>query len=183
MIDLKNVPELRPLPRSRRDADEALLRSTVRSTPAARPRRRLLAVASVGAGTVLVVGGVAAAGSLLSARSADVHDSARCYSAVSSDFGDGFPGTTVALAATPGHPAADVPSQVLDLCSSVWAAGLLGPDGGQVSAAKDQKSGTLPTDGPVPALAACVLPSGEAAVFPGPPDTCASLGLAPLKAT
>ena len=181
MIDLENVPQLRELTPERRDADEALLRHAVRSAPLDRRRRRLRVVAGAGVAAVVVVGGVAAAGSVLSARDADVRNSARCYSAVSSDFGDGFPGTTVGVAAAPGQSAADVPSQVVELCSSVWAAGVFAPGGAQASASAGGKSGTLPTDGPVPVLTACMLPSGEAAVFPGPAGTCGQLGLAPLK--
>ena len=180
MIDFDDLPDLRPLSAERRAADEALLRETVRAAAPTRVRRRLVLVASAAVGAVLVVGGVAAAGSILSARSADDRGSARCYSAVSSDFGDGFPGTTVGVAVAPGRSAADVPSQVLEVCSSVWAAGLFRPGGPQASAAPGQRSGTLPTDLPVPELDACVLPSGQAAVFPGPAGTCARLGLAPL---
>ncbi|HEV2759041.1 MAG TPA: hypothetical protein VGV86_05680 [Acidimicrobiales bacterium] len=49
----------------------------------------------------------------------------------------------------------------VEVCGEVWKRGDIG-------------------SGPVPSLAACVLPSGAAGVFPGGRETCAALDLAPL---
>jgi hypothetical protein len=103
-----------------------------------------------------------------------VRDSGRCYSGISTDYGDDFPGTTVAVASSPGSTPADVPPQLVQACAAVWRAGILQLNQSQVGGAP---AGTYP----VPPLVACVLPSGQAAVFPGQPDTCDGLGLAPLE--
>ena len=50
------------------------------------------------------------------------------------------------------------------VCEAVWAGGAFGP-------------------GEMPPLAACVLTTGAVGVFPGGPETCASLDLAPLDGT
>jgi hypothetical protein len=178
MIDLDDVPAERALPAGRRDADRALLarvmveRRTIRSLP----RRRPLIVAG-GVVALLAVGGAAAAYTLLPPKAASVQDSGRCYGKLSTDFGDGFPGTTIGVASRPGQAAQDVPPQVLDACAAVWRAGFFTADGSQ---APDPDPATTHA---VPPLVACVLPSGQAAVFPGKADTCAVLGLAPMAPT
>jgi hypothetical protein len=71
-------------------------------------------------GVPVLIGATAAAMDLLPARSASVRDSGRCYSSVSSDFGAGFPGTTVANAASPQSAAPDVPPLVVQDCAAAW---------------------------------------------------------------
>ena len=63
---------------------------------------------------------------------------------------------------------------LLDACSALWQIGLIQPGKVVTDAAAS------PGDHTVPALAACVLPSGEAAVFPGDATTCARLDLRTL---
>lgn len=165
-----------PVPRRRREADTALLAELVRSSstvPAARRHRvhlprRVLFIGGLLAG-LLAGGGVAAAVVALQPQAPAVRDIARCYSEVSTDFSTSFPGTEVAIATQPGGTqSTDVPSQVVSLCGAIWRVGF--PSHGSTSVSTGQNN-------PVPALVACVLPSGEAAVFPGDSSTCAKLGL------
>lgn len=176
MIDLTRVPETRPVPGTRWAADQAMLRSVVCADPRTAPRRtRRLAVVSLVAGLcVITAGGVAAAGALLTARPATDQVTGRCYSTISSNFGDDFPGTSMANAATPEGAAPDLPPVAIVDCAAAWRAGALKAPGTHPS---PNAAGIYA----VPPLAACVLPSGEAAVFPGPPSTCESLGLAALR--
>ena len=175
MIDLNDVPDARKLPAARREADVRMLSALIRSeaAPAARRSTRRVAVLSVGTFAVLAVGGAAAARTLLPPRTAQLQDQGRCYSAISSNFGDDFPGTTISNAATQAQAAPAVPPTIIDDCAAAWRIGVLKLDDPHVGA---QPSG----DYPVPPLVACVLPSGEAAVFPGPPTTCGDLGLPSL---
>lgn len=83
----------------------------------------------------------------------------RCYSQQSRDFGKGFPGTSVALDATGSL----TPTQQ---CALVWRDGILRP-----GLSRPQNPDTS-RRGPVPALQACVLPNGMAAVFPGDDKVC-----------
>lgn len=176
MIDLSDVPEVRPIRETRRAADQAMLRALVVSEHRNTPHRsRRVATVSVIAGLgVVVVGGVAAAGVLLAAKPATDRTTGRCYSTISSDFGDDFPGSSMANAARPGGATPELPPVALEDCAAAWRAGAMAAPG-------SNPSPNAAGEYPVPPLVACVLPSGQAAVFPGPPTTCAALGLAPLK--
>ncbi len=140
-----------------------------------RPRLsgRVIVVGALAAS--VLAGGTAAAAVLLAPQRPTVFDQARCYSEPSNDFSAAFPGTSITLATALGQSGTmDVPDQALGVCSAAWQQGLL----------VYGSSGALPRpetrDNPVPPLAVCVLPSGEAAVFPGGSDTCSSLGLPPM---
>jgi len=167
-------------------ADKAVITSII-----AEPRRENLAWVRAGSrrelsGRVIVVGalaagvlagGSAAAAVLLAPARPTVFDQARCYSEPSRDFSASFPGTSIATATPVGQTdATDVPDQALDACSAVWRQGLL------VYGAERALPGPGTSDDPVPRLAVCVLPSGEAAVFPGDADTCGALGLPAMAA-
>jgi len=176
MIDLTDVPDSGPLPHARRAADQAMLRTIVASdhTPAPRRRGRIAIVSVVVGVCVVAAGGAAAAGVLLAAKPATDRDTGRCYSTVSSNFGDDFPGTSMGNAARPGGTAPELPPVAVENCAAAWRAGAVVAPGSHPS---PNASGEYP----VPPLVACVLPSGEAAVFPGPPSTCAGLGISVLK--
>jgi len=176
MIDLNDVPDARKLPAARREADVRMLSALIRSeaAPGARRSTRRVAVLSVGTVAVLTVGGAAAARTLLPPSSAKVQDLGRCYSTISTNFGDDFPGTSISNAASRDEAAPAVPPNIVDDCAAAWRIGVLKLNDPHVGA---QPSG----DYPVPPLVACVLPSGEAAVFPGPATTSGDLGLPALK--
>ena len=128
-----------------------------------RPRRMVVVIAV--AGLVVAGGGVATA--VAGLGSVTDRSTARCYSEISSDFSDDFPGTTVGT--VDGADGSDgVVVAPLSVCAAVWEqTGVL--------------QGAAPQDArpphPVPHLVGCVLPDGRAAVYPGPDDTCERLGL------
>ena len=168
----------------RAEADKAVLSAAVRE--ATRPaagragHRSLVSLGTRGTIAGILVAGAVAGGAtaavVLSAQRPTVFDQARCYSEPSTDFGPSFPGTSAAVAQPAGSSATstDVADQALEVCGAVWRQGLLrygSPNAG----------GDGIPDHPVPSLVACVLPSGEAAVFPGDRSTCGALGL-PLMA-
>ena len=176
MIDLTDVPDGRPIPDARRAADQEMLRTLVVSDHARTPRRtRRVAVVSVIVGLgVVAAGGAAAAGVLLAAKPATDRDTGRCYNTISTNFGDDFPGTSMSNAARPGGTEPELPPVAVENCAAVWRAGAMTAPG-------SHPSPNAAGEYLVPPLVACVLPSGQAAVFPGPPSTCASLGLSALK--
>lgn len=176
MTDDTNLTTWR-IPRQRRVADKHLLGELVRASTSDSPprakrhlglsRRAFLIVAI--AGGLVTGGGVAAAVVVLQSQNPTVRDVARCYSEVSSNFSSSFPGTEVTIAPLiVGSTNTDVPSQVISLCSASWRLGFARPAPGAPASSGNN---------PVPSLIACVLPSGEAAVFPGDAATCTKLGL------
>jgi hypothetical protein len=116
-------------------------------------------------------GGTAAAYAYLHPRAVTDKGSARCYTEAVYLPGAKFAGTTIASAV--GEGSNGTIEDALDTCASLWQVGGL-----RAGAAR----GSGPVAGAtysVPALVGCTLPGGMAAVFPGPPDTCDQLGLAP----
>jgi hypothetical protein len=182
MIDITDVPAARPVPAARRAADMSLL-AGIAASPGRQPRisRRGWTTAAVAACAVAACG-TASAIVFLPAQPARVHDSARCYLRASTDFGDSFPGTTIAMAIAVPHgqpppskpPAVNVPAQAISVCGALWRQGFLRPGAARIARPAPG------THDPVPPLVACVLPSGQAAVFPGTTHTCARLGLPPM---
>lgn len=169
------TPTTYALPRGRREADKALLtglaelqRPPHRVGRQLRVSYRILLVGGLVVG-VLTGGGVAAATGVLSPLNTTIHNVARCYSRFSTDFSSSFPGVDVAVAQTNRYSATvDVPRLATDLCSAVWSYGFSSPGVAPPRISRNN---------PVPALVVCVLPSGEAAVFPGTATTCTRLGL------
>jgi hypothetical protein len=185
MINIDDVPA-RPIPAARALADKALLREMVASTNLApqrlRKRRPRLFVLSIVTGLGLTGVTAAAAYTYLAPRSASVHDSARCYSSVSTATGGHFPGTTIGVAHVVGLPKQDTAVEALQDCAGLWQRGFLTAKGYAAPDVPKGPDGLPPADQPVPPLVACVLRSGQAAVFPGPATVCAQLGL-PLLST
>jgi hypothetical protein len=157
----------------RRADMRTLLQAAVREARPVRSRRIRYALTGAGA-AVLVAGGGAVAYSSLSS-SAPVVDraSARCYSIASYHAGNNFPGTTVSSASAAGQSGQSQVANALDVCTDLWRQGFLQLGVASVTAHPDTAVAH-----PVPPLAACVLPDGRAAIFPGGPTTCAHLGLA-----
>jgi len=179
MIDIDDVPT-RPVPASRAAADKRLLRQLVSSQPVSPPRRRRLLV--VGAlAAVGLTGGTAAAYSILAPQRAPQRDTARCYATVSRDTGGGFPGTTIAIAAPTRGARPQVPPLALRTCADLWQRGFLTHAGFKAPSGPLGPDGLPPANHRAPALVACVLHSGQAAVFPGPPHTCDDLQLPRLQ--
>jgi hypothetical protein len=181
MIDDTNLRTWQ-VPPQRRAADKMLLAEVMaepnspkqRSTPRLHLTRRAILVVSL-VGGIITAGGVAAAVVTLRPQNPSVRDTARCYSKVSTNFSSSFPGGEVGIAQqlNPATNASvptntDVPSQVISLCATMWSWGFSKPGIGAPRTSENN---------PVPSLVACVLPSGEAAVFPGNAATCTKLGL------
>jgi hypothetical protein len=184
MINIDDVPA-RPIPAARALADKALLREMVASTNLApqrlRKRRPRLFALSIVTGLGLTGVTAAAAYTYLAPRSASVHDSARCYSSVSTATGGHFPGTTIGVAHVVGLPKQDTAVEALQDCVALWQRGFLTAKGFAAPDVPNGPDGLPPADQPVPPLVACVLRSGQAAVFPGPSTVCAQLGLPLLR--
>ena len=165
-----DLPPIREFTGPRADAVDTMLREVVAdSRPAVRAPRRLVPVL-VGA---LVAGGAVAGASLAHQVFAPATDRslARCHTTADLGRGNDFPGTAVAAADRNGNVTID---RAVDACADLWRQGLL--------TAGTDKVGEPNPDGraTVPALVGCVDPDGIAAVFPGGPGLCASLGLTAL---
>lgn len=143
--------------------------STVNGTrPARAPRKAKVAGAGVVVFAVLGSGAAFAYSQISNAPVTD-RSQARCYSTAKYVSGADFPGTTVA-AVDNGSTAGRVDSAT-EACAAVWRAGILrqGVDG----VVRGDPSRAVY---PVPQLFGCVMPNGQAAVFPGD-GTCAAVGL------
>ncbi|HEY5199718.1 MAG TPA: hypothetical protein VIJ31_02320 [Acidothermaceae bacterium] len=144
-----------------------------REEPATRwwRKRRNITGSLVVALIVATGGGTAAAYAYLHPRAVTDKGYARCYSEAVYVPGAKFAGTTIASGVGVGNPG--IERDALDTCASLWQVGAL---------RSGAPRGTPPVAGAtysVPALVGCTLPDGIAAIFPGPPDTCDQLGLAP----
>lgn len=130
-------------------------------------RRRRLVLCTGVAALVLAGGGTAAVAlGVLGRDHVTDHSSARCYSKVSKNFGENFPGTTVASPADSRGQDGQIRAPIAT-CAEAWRVG--------------EMQGIRPDQANppylVPDLVGCVLPGGSAAVFPGPATTCHELGL------
>ncbi len=169
---------LPPLPPERKRADIARLRlamaleSSASSSGHQRWSRRTAVVA--GAAVLTIGGGAAAATTIIEYfKPATVTTSGRCYWEVSRNFDNDFPGSTAANATRSSDGwTPDVVSNLVEMCAAEWRAGALWQDRG------DPTPEPSPTgEYPIPELVPCVLPNGQAAVFPGDSATCNQLGL------
>jgi hypothetical protein len=173
-MSVQYLPQTRDLPSERIDTMRAELEAFVAREQRARPwwrKRRNVTGGFVVALIVATGGGTAAAYAYLHPRAVTAKGSARCYSEAVYVPGAKFAGTTIASGV--GDGSKGTVEDALDTCASLWQVGGL-----RAGAPR----GTPPVAGAtysVPALVGCTLPGGMAAVFPGPPDTCDQLGLAP----
>jgi hypothetical protein len=134
------------------------------------PRSRAKLLAATGVGVCVLGGGATAAYSAISQAHVTDHAVARCYSSDVYVSGDDFPGTTIAEPdSKDGHGSV---TSALEGCAAVWRAGILRIGANGATAAPVESNNF-----PVPHLFACVMPNGQAAVFPGTQETCATLGL------
>jgi hypothetical protein len=145
------------------------------STPPRRSRRRLTYLAIPGVLLVLAGGALDGTTLLGSSPASPPNNSVRCYSAaeLSSEYT-----TAVLLAPLPQGGTEPITAKVastISTCAGLWADGFIEP--GQIT----RPTAATPGQGTVPPLTACVLDSGEAAVFAGSgPRFCQSLGLPDL---
>ena len=137
-----------------------------------RRHRRRFAVAGLTAGIVIAAGGGSAAAIGLFGEAADT-TTGYCYATANLDE-SGSNRTEFATAGIDQRLDAAAAVSV-DVCAAYWRSGVF--TGGTVDSNRPPAGGSWP----VPPLIACVLPSGKAAVFPGDPTTCHSLGLSALS--
>jgi hypothetical protein len=163
-----DLPQARTLPECRRTAMRRQLGAEVTRSH----RRRPLIIA---ASAVVVAAGTSAGAYAYVQHSQPVTDKnqARCYTVASLSAGpESF--TTIAQATPAGSSRQAQVGNALSVCAALWRQGILhpGPQGVH-GPATPNPAGTSP----VPPLAACVLPDGTAAVFPGTHSTCATVSL------
>jgi hypothetical protein len=176
MIDLAKLPEERKMPAAHAQLRRQTLERHVTESLAPRGRRVTYRLVVVAAGaSVLMFGGAAAAYVALKPAAVPVADQTRCYSKASLKGGDhDFYGTTVGQAVpVAGQRKAEA---AVDMCSALWRQGLLTLNSKEVGKPAENRD-----DYPVPALVACTLDNGIAAVLPGDEQTCARLGLPRLQ--
>ncbi|MET8509673.1 hypothetical protein ABZV60_34435 [Streptomyces sp. NPDC004787] len=152
--------------------------------PTRHSRQRLVYLA-VPATLTALAGGVIAATTLMGSSPASQANSVRCYSAAS--LSAEYSRTSI-TETTAGISPADISATVTaaaNACAGLWEASLIQP--GKAGTPTVQPGGPLtippakPGQGKVPLLRACVLESGEAAVFPSNDrNLCQNLGLAQL---
>lgn len=168
-----------PLPPDRKRADIARLRLAIAlesTAPSAGYQRwsRRTAVA-VGAVVLTIGGGTAAAATILkhlNPEPATVTTSGRCYWKISTNFEEDFPGSTAAVATRSDGWTPDLVSNLVEMCAAEWRAGAVPQSQGE-----NDPEPSSTGDYPIPELVPCVLPDGQAAVFPGDSATCDRLGL------
>jgi hypothetical protein len=180
-MNLDDLGQTPSLPATRRTADLARLRVAMRDNPrrdvAGRARWTRRGVTFTATTAIALGGGAAAAAVVyqLAPQHATVASHGRCYWQVSDQFGDDFPGTTAVTDTDDKGWTPEVVATLVDGCAAIWRAGAF--QEGKPGINSDVASAN---DYPVPELAACVLPDGEAAIFPGDPTTCDDLGLPAL---
>lgn len=155
---------------------EAAIMEGIRKSDLRRTSRWSLSALVAGSAAVAVsLGGVATA--YMTGKPATTRDYIRCYTEARVDGGDHFSGTTVAQASDSGTSTFDVASDALTRCAALWRQGFLVEGTPSVVPLED---GEEMIDHPVPALTACTLRNGAAAVLPGDDKTCQKLGLPQL---
>ncbi|MFE9500765.1 hypothetical protein [Streptomyces collinus] len=151
--------------------------------PPRHSRRRL--VFAVPTTLIALAGGAIAATTLIGSSPASETNSVRCYSAAA--LSAQYSRTSVAET-TSGTSTADISATVaaaLNACAGLWEASLVQSGKAGTPTVQPGEPLTIPPatpgQGKVPHLRACVLESGEAAVFPGTDrNLCQNLGLAQL---
>lgn len=133
-------------------------------------RRRVRYTLGAVLGLAIMGAGTATAVVILQPAPVTDHHTARCYQEVSTNFGDDFPGITVAEAVANDNATDGEVRAPIQVCAATWEAGAF--------PVRDYRAYPPPSSpSPVPELIGCVLPDGTAAVFPGNAATCDRLGL------
>lgn len=162
-------PPARPLPDDRRAAMRHQLTAVATRS---RHRRRPLLIAAT---AVVVAAGTSAGAYAYVQHSLPVADKsgARCYTVASLSAGR-LSYATIGQATVAGSSRPAQVNNAVSACAALWRQGFLRP--GPQGARGRANPGPAASDR-VPPLVACVLPDGTAAVFPGHPSTCVTLGL------
>lgn len=151
------------------------LESPVAAAPAERPKvrkPRVSLIVGLIAGAIVAAGGGTAAAFALFAPATDTA-TGYCFSSESLD--ESMTNRIEFAAAGSAARPEDASAVAVEVCAVYWRSGVFG--GGSADPVQLPVGGTSP----VPPLAACVLPSGKAGVFPGGDSACEALGLVDLK--
>jgi len=137
--------------------------------PPSRRRRQRYIVSGISAAVILAGAGTAAAFGAFTTVVTNTN-TAYCYRTANLDENSGNR-MEFATQGTKQNPR-DAAASGVDICAAYWRAGVF-------HIGKPADVDRVPTGGtfPVPPLVACVLPSGQAGIFPGESVTCRSLGL------
>jgi len=154
------------LPARRREAARRQLEDLVRRSP--RPRRRVRpGLAAAGAVAVVLSTGAAAV-AVVAYRPVTNRTQARCYTVAS------LPSADFTTVLAPGRPGSSGQvRQAVAVCSALFRQGYLRLGRPGMSRDPARRPGRR-----VPALVACTMPDGEAAILPGGPGACVRAGLA-----
>ncbi|RIJ78775.1 hypothetical protein D1871_02270 [Nakamurella silvestris] len=133
-------------------------------------RRRSLVIAVAVAGIGLAGVGTAAALGVFSEKPAD-RSIAYCYG--STDLSEDA-SNRVEFAVGDASGTGDAAAQGLEICAIYWKSGVLSLESPTIDPTIIADPGG---NAPVPPLTACIIPSGQLAVFPGGNAVCGSLGL------
>ncbi|WP_242910626.1 hypothetical protein [Actinomadura terrae] len=156
-LDEPRLPRPRPMPPHRRAARAELLARAITRRPWSWRRRTVVAVPLAGA---VALGTIGAFAFVAHQEPAAQRNTIRCYSTSKWDD-DGFY-SEVAKAVPAGEVAGSaVIGDVLDACATLFRQGFLREGDSRLHEDTDGAATR-----PVPRLAACVLPSGQVAVFP-----------------
>jgi hypothetical protein len=154
------------------------------STSRRRSRRRFVYFVVPGF-LLALAGGAVAATTLMGSSPASEPNSVRCYSEAELSAEHSSMGMAEPVSGTSPADISATVSAAINACAGLWESTLLQP--GKVGRPTVQPGEPLiipsatPGQGKVPFLTACVLESGEAAVFPGNErHLCQNLGLAQL---
>jgi hypothetical protein len=150
------------------DTDSASAAGNIIDLAAQRRRRRRWLAGGISVAVILAGTGTAAAFGLFGEVTNT--ETAYCYASASLNENN----TNRMEFATQGTDAdpRDAAASGIDICAAYWRSGVF-------QMGKKTDINAVPTGGgyPVPPLVACVLPSGQAGIFPGDDTTCESLGL------
>lgn len=175
------VPELAPRVRQQHEAiilEQLAARAAAKPAQSMpKPGRRRARRAGAGFAAALLAGVCGATAiAALSPQHASDPVGVRCFAVATKQFDDEslfLPMIVVDTTSTASDEIASNPARATELCSQPWEGGELSATAPYLRSPAAQGTGTSRA----PELIACILPSGQSAVFPGGRDTCQRLGL------
>lgn len=132
-------------------------------------RRRRILIGGIGA--VVLIAGTGTAAALGVFDTVTNTETAYCYATASLDESTGNR-MEFAVQGSAENPR-DAAANGVDVCGAYWRSGVF-----QIGKPVNIDQPPTGTGSTVPPLVACVLPSGQAGIFPGDAATCPGLGLA-----
>lgn len=155
------------------DLRDAIARDAAGTRPRGHRRRRLAIIAC---GVVCAAGVGVGTAAAFGAFSAPPTDRSVAYCFTTADLHDPTNHEDVTVALPPGQKKLtehDAAASAIEICADAWKQGRYSATDPKITIPPKP----LPWTYPVPPLVACILPSGQVAVFPGTEATCTTLGL------